>query len=316
MSEKGRTVTRRRARALKEPVPKEAYISAPSSFDTRPIRKAFEAKGVKTFSADQLELQGLLSDVVHEGMRRADFVVAVVAPTPASDFVLYEMGFGRGMGKPVFVLLTEDMSPSLLASSGLPYFTYNPENPSALDFAVRQILVAPHHGKALPIAPLKRTKPIGKRAEELLSQLRKGPDHLPDQTLAEIIGQAIRESGVTSVVEPGDVRPIDFVVWSEDLAPWVGNPLAIEIKQAVNGVSDLNLAVGRLMQAMSQGAMPWGLFIYGTSRIDVANAIAVPNILSISAENFLEALRTMGFSDIVLGLRNQRVHGGPGHAAV
>jgi hypothetical protein len=50
--------------------------------------------------------------------------------------------------------------------------------------------------------------------------------------------------------------------------------------------------------------------------IDVANAIAVPNILSISAENFLEALRTVGFGDIVLRLRNQLVHGGPGNAAV
>jgi hypothetical protein len=316
MSEKVRTATKRGGKAPKGPLPKKAYISAPSNFDTRPIRKAFEAKGVQTFSADQLELQGLLSDVLHEGMQRADFVVAVVAPTPASDFVLYEMGYGRGMGKPVFVLLTGNMSPSLLASSGLPYFTYNPGNPSALDFAVQQILAASHHGKALPTAPLKRTKPIGRRAEELLSQLRKGSDRLPEQTLEDIIGQAIRESGVTSLAQPGDVRPIDFVVWSADLAPWVGNPLAIEIKQAVNGAGDVNLAVGRLMQAMSQGAMPWGLFIYGTSRIDVANAIAVPNILSISAENFLEALRTMGFSDIVLRLRNQRVHGGPGNAAV
>ena len=208
------------------------------------------------------------------------------------------------------------MSASLFASSGLPYFAYNPENPSALDFAVRQILAAPHHGKALPTAPLKRTKPIGKRAEELLSQLRQGPDRLPEQMFEDIIGKAIRESGVASVAEPGDVRPIDLVVWSEDLTPWVGNPLAIEIKQAVNGVGDVKFAVSQLIQAMSQGAMPWGLFIYGTSRIDVANAIAVPNILSISAENFLEALRTVGFSDIVLRLRNQLVHGSPGNVAV
>lgn len=316
MSEKGRAGIKRGAKPPREPLPKEGYISAPSNFDTRPIRQAFEAKGVKTFSADQLDLQGLLSDVLHEGMRRADFIVAVVAPTPASDFVFYEMGYGRGMGKPVFVLLAEDMSPSLLASSGLPYFTYHPENRSALDFAVQQILAAPHHGKAPPTAPLKRSKPIGERADELLSQLRAGPDGLCEQTLADIIGQAIRESGVTSIAQPGDARPIDFVVWSEDLSPWVGNPLAVEIKQAINSAGDVHLAVGKLMQAMSQGAMPWGLFIYGTSRIDVAKAIAVPNILSISAENFLKALRTMGFSDVVRRLRNQRVHGVPGNAAV
>jgi hypothetical protein len=315
MSAKERTGTRRGAKAPKEPSPKEAYISAPRNVDTRPIREAFEARGVKTFSADQLDLQGLLSDILQKAIRRADFVVAVLTPTPASDFVLYEMGCGRGMGKPVFVLLAEDMSPSLVASSGLAYFTYNPENRSALDFAVQQILAALHHGEA-PLTAHKRSKAIGQRAEELLSQLRKEPARLREQALAAVVGQAIRESGVTSVAQPGGVRPIDFVVWSEDLSPWVGNPLAIEIKQAINGAGDVNLAVGQLMQAMSQGAMPWGLLIYGTSQIDVANAIAVPNILAISAEDFLQALRTMGFSDIVRRLRNERVHGGRGNAAV
>jgi hypothetical protein len=316
MSEKRSAGTKREAKAAEKPAAKEAYISAPSNFDTRPIRSAFEAKGVRTFSADQLELQGLLPDVLHEGMQRADFIVAIIAPTPGTDFVLYEIGYGQGMGKPVFVLLADEMSSSLLASGGLPYFTYSPENPSALDFAVRQILAAPHHRKALPAAPLKKTKPIGKRAEELLSQLEKEAERLPGRTLEDIIGRAIRESGVTSVAEPHEARPIDFVVWSEDLSPWVGNPLAIEIRQTVNGASDVNLAVGKLTQAMSQGAMPWGLFIYGTSKVEVADAIAVGNILSISAESFLKALRTMGFADIVRQLRNQRVHGGPGNVAV
>ena len=50
MSTKERTRTKRGARAPKEHLPKEAYISAPSNFDTRPIRRAFEAKGVKTFA--------------------------------------------------------------------------------------------------------------------------------------------------------------------------------------------------------------------------------------------------------------------------
>ena len=76
MSDRGRTATKQAAKAPKMPSSKEAFISAPNNIDTRPIREAFEAKGVKTFSPDQLDVGGLLSDVLQEGMRRADFIVA------------------------------------------------------------------------------------------------------------------------------------------------------------------------------------------------------------------------------------------------
>ncbi len=44
--------------------PTWAYISAPPGIDTRPLRQAFAAKGVHAFSPDQLDLPGLLSDVL------------------------------------------------------------------------------------------------------------------------------------------------------------------------------------------------------------------------------------------------------------
>ena len=109
---------------------------------------------------------------------------------------------------------------------------------------------------------------------------------------------------------------VDFVVWSEDLSPWVGNPLAIELRQNVLGGADVSVAVGRLTQAMARRQIPWGLFIHGRSTLDVWNAIAVPNILSISSEDFIERLRTTSFGELVWRLRNQRVHGGSYHALV
>ncbi len=42
----------------------------------------------------------------------------------------------------------------------------------------------------------------------------------------------------------------------------------------------------------------------------VEYAIAVPNILSISSEDFIERLRKTSFGELVRRLRNQRVHGG------
>jgi hypothetical protein len=287
-----------------------AYITAPPSVDTRPLRRAFEAKGVRAFSPDQLDVPGLLSDVLREAMGQADLVAAIVDATPSSNFVFFEVGYATGMGKPAFIFLSGDASPSVWTSSGTPYFTFDPDNPSALDFAVRQILAIPHLPTASPPTPTKRGRPIGDRADDLLARLRDEGEGANDRVLEEVVGRAIRESGVAGIESGERDLGVDFVVWSEDLSPWVGNPLAIELRQQVRGGADVSAAVGHLTQAMARRRIPWGLFIHGHSTLDVWNAIAVPNILAISAEDFIERLRTMSFGKLVQRLRNQRVHGG------
>src|SRR5262249_37331439 len=129
--------------------------------------------------------------------------------------------------------------------------------------------------------------------------------------LQEIIGQAIRESAVTSVSGGGrNGQYVDFSVWSDDFSPWVGNPVAIEVKPMVRNGPDLNDVVGQLLGTMNRSGIPFGVLIYVRSPIDVTGAIAVPNIAAISAEDFLEGLRTTSFGELVRRLRNQRVHGG------
>ncbi len=303
------TVTKgREDRAAK--LPTSAYIAAPPSIDTRPLRQALESKGIHTFSPDQLDLSGLLPDVLREAMQRADIVVAVVDPTSSSNFVCYEVGYAQGMGKPAFIFLAGDASPSLWTSSGTPYFTFAPDNPSALDFAVQQILAIPHQGPASPPAAVKWSHAIGDQADELLARLRAEGENTRLQVLEDVIGRAIRQSGVRSIESGEGDLGVDFVVWSADLSPWVGNPIAIELRQNVRSGADVSAEVGKLTQAMARRRIPWGLFIYGPSTLDVWNAIAVPNILAISAEDFIERLRKTGFGELVRRLRNQRVHGG------
>lgn len=191
---------------------------------------------------------------------------------------------------------------------GVPYVRFDPDNPAGLEFGISQILAVPHHGTKPPSTLPKRTHPLGDRADEFLARLRGREETIPEAEFKEIIAQAIRESGVTSVsTGDGEPRYLDFAVWSDDLSPWVGNPLAIELRRTVRGASDVNAAVGRLTQAMTRGSMSWGLLIYLRSPIDVEAAITAPNIVSISAERFLDALRGTGFGELVRSLRSQRI---------
>jgi hypothetical protein len=294
------------------PRPKAAYISAPAGVDTRPIRQALEARGVRTFSPDQLDLPGMrLPDILREAVQRADLVVAVVDPTAASNFVFYEVGYAEGMNKPAFVLLTENASPSLWVSGGVPYFRFDPANPSGLDFAVSQILKISHQGTKTASRPLKRTRSLGERADALLAQLKARGDDITPEDLESIIRSAIEESKVTTIAAGnGQDNGIDLAVWSDDLSPWVGNPIAIELRCELRSRIEVQADLAQMARVMERGDMPWGVLIYARSTTNLDNVPMVPNIILMSAQEFLESLRATSFGDLIRGIRNQRVHGG------
>jgi hypothetical protein len=291
--------------------PKSAFISAPSGVDTSAVRCALEGKGVRCFSADQIDLPGQnMPQILREAMAQADLVIAVVDDTPASNLVFLEVGFAQAMGKEVAVLLLADAPTSAWLTSGTPYFRYWPEVPGTLDFGLSQILKVPHRGAKAPPNPIRRTHPIGERADELLAQLRATEDEFREGDLERVIAQAIRASGVAAVSQ-GKVadQRIDLAVWSDDLSPWVNNPFPIELRVTLRK-SDLNGALGGLARTMARGGMNWGLLIYVRADGDFDWPAAFPNIIAIPADEFLERLRSSSFGDLVRGLRNQRVHGG------
>jgi hypothetical protein len=296
---------------LREVRVKTAYISAPRSMDTSDLRATLENKGVQAFSADQVDSPSQnLTEVLQEGMQQADLVVAVLDPTPDSNFVYYELGFAQALRKPTVVLVAGDVSTSPWTVSGIPYFRFDPANPTGLEFGISQILKAPQLGMRPSSTPPRRTHPLGARADELLEQLRAPGDKLRVDEFEAIIAQAIRESGVTAVAQGTDQdKRVDLAVLCDELSPWIGNPLLIDLCLAARNRGALETSVKQLVRALAGGSMLWGMLIYYRADIDVAQAVTTPNILCLSAEEFLEALRETSFGDLIRRLRNERVHG-------
>lgn len=288
-----------------------AFISAPPYTDTSGIRKELESKGVTVFSPDELELPGRnLSEIVREATERADFVVAVVDSSAASNSVFFEVGFAQAMGKPTFVLLTGNATPTPWLASGIPYFRFDPEKSGGLDFGISQILTAAHYGVKISPTPATRSHPLGDGALDLLHQLREAGNGITEAQLHTIIASAIRASGVATVSEAREAdRSVDLAVWSDDLSPWLGNPIAVEFRLNIRNGTDASRAIEQLAQAMTRSNIQWGLLIYWTAAFDLTHILCIPNVLVISAEQFLKGLQDASFADLVRQLRNQRVHG-------
>lgn len=295
-----------------EPRVRSAYVSAPKSLDTTQLRTTLASKGVRAFSPDELDLPGrTLTEVLRQGMERADLVVGLVGPTPDSSVVFFELGLAQGLGKPTLALLTGDASAFPWLASGIPYLRFDPAQPTGLEFGLSQMLQSPDLGTKAAPKPLRRTQPLAGRADRLLDRLRAAGDTIRETEFEAIIAEAIRESGVTSVSPGrGGEKRIDLAVWSDDLAPWIDNPLLIGLRPTLRTFAEVRGAVGQFVRAMAGGDRSWGLLIYLRADSDVIQALAVPNVLCLSAAEFLGALRGTSFGDLVRRLRNQRVHGG------
>ena len=226
------------------------------------MRRLLEAKGLTTFSPDELNLPSYnLTEGMQKAMERADLVVAMVDSTKESNLVFYELGVAQALKKPVVVLLAKDASADTWVACGVPYLRFDPLEPTSLEFGIDQMLAVPHHGvKPRPRAE-KQTHPIGQRADELLSRLRGTDGALTWGDFETLIVDAIRASGV-QIVSTSDQadKGIDLAVWCDDLSPWIGNPLLVELKiRALPSLAALRAWADRLTCAISSGGMLWGL---------------------------------------------------------
>ena len=131
-----------------------------------------------------------------------------------------------------------------------------------------------------------------------------------EQFLQEVVVEAIRQSGVETISESESPdRGVDLAVWSEDLEPWVVNPLLIEVKANIDSRAAWEDIVLNLLRPMGSTGARWSLLIYLHSPLDPSQVIRAPNVLAISAVEFLSALQRMSFGELVRKLRNERVHG-------
>jgi hypothetical protein len=128
--------------------------------------------------------------------------------------------------------------------------------------------------------------------------------------LEQLVASAIRDSGVDVVSESfRENAPIDIAVWADALQSSVGNPLLIEVKRRLIHRTDFKRAVDNLAQASRNAGTTWSLLVYGEGPSAAERWASNPTVLVISIPDLLDRMRTSSFIDVVLELRNRRVHG-------
>jgi hypothetical protein len=281
------------------------------------IRQVLETEGVTSFAVDELAVSAAsLLDIVQEAIDRSDIVVVVLPGQAPRENVIFELGFALACKKPILVIAEEKaVLPDV--AGGIPYLRADLKNAEAIRFGLAHFLAAPIFKSTTRQTFPKQTRPLGQKADEYLEKLRELPKEtrVASSHLEDLIADAIRASGVRATAQRERVgnEEIDIAVWSDDLEPWVGNPLLIEVKAGLlRGKGDLDSIRYRFHKAYGQGRPGWGLVIYrqAASDADLARVRHLePTILFTSAKDFLEALRDSSFGELIIRMRNDRMHG-------
>ncbi len=286
---------------------RKAFISAPAGVDTKPLREVLGRRGIDSFFADEMDLPGRsLPEVLVEGMAEADLIIAILDTERNNSNVLFELGFAMGQGKRVLVLApTDDILPGV-ALTGMPTIRARPQDTERIEFGLNQVLAAPRRKDKPKKTPTKQTHPIGVVADHLLRELT---PEINGEHVEQLVWKALVESGITTL--SGLKEDSVLAVWSDDLEPWVGNPLVIEIKSNVRGKDQLDQAINQVLRGLGARGATWGLLLYcGTVPASLKARLQGSPVLAISVEEFLRSLKQEGFADVVRRLRNERVHGG------
>jgi hypothetical protein len=240
-------------------------------------------------------------------------VIAVLSSGQSNANVYFEIGFASALEKRILLVVPPEIeAPS--DARGLLTVVGTPDNVEAIDFALDQALVGWRRQPAR-FGETGRTMPIGKSADRLIQSLDSLGDQPTENGLIAIIEDALRSSGVKSVVSQakiGDYRP-DIAVWADELDFWTRNPLIIEVKRDLTSSDRVIETIAQVSRLMQSTNSMWGLVLYGGPVWITRVESPFVNVLLMNVREFLSALKTRSFGDIIRDLRNRAVHGDLGN---
>lgn len=282
-------------------------IIAPAGSNLAILTDALRRRKIKVVEPSQLPIGSDFQADLADRLGSVDLVIGVMTRERRSEWVLFELGQAWALGKRIllFAPKTSAHLPSTLRS----FITVraSPSNKEAINFTLDQLLAAPEPKRRLGVRT-RQKQPLGQSAINYLQGSLPMIASANSVELESLVVHALREAGVEILSEShARDRGADLAIWSDELQPFVGNPLLVEIKARLQDAKAASSAAQQLAKYVSAGGSLWGLLIYGQGPRELRTL--PPNIVALSIENLFERLGNETFDEIIRDLRNRRVHG-------
>lgn len=291
---------------------KTCFVSAAQGTALETLRESLLAHGVKPLVPEELSAGTDLASEIQRQLQRADIVMAILPTAQQSNWVLFELGQAWALGKRILVIAPPGSAPLPAAMHRMLVLQTSPDNRQAIDFALEQMLAAPSPPEAVRKRDVFVSFGLGVESDVFLAKIEEALRLSRPADFERTLYEAIKQSGADVVVEsPERDRGADFVVWSDVLEAFVGNPLLVEAKTKVQSSATAKQMLEQLSSCMKASNSRWSVLLYGDGPApdDPFWSDCPPNVLLLPARSLVEALRTRTFPEVIRDLRNRRVHG-------
>lgn len=287
------------------------FISAPAGTDLSGLLEALQENDIYVLDPARFAPGTVkITDKIIDGISHADLFIAILGTVASSANVLFELGCASALGKQALIIVPEGYEiPSDIKD--LLYIRTTPDNREAINFALAQILNAPNQEKTNSLRLPDRSKPLGSLVNDLLNRLNSLAENPLERDVQDIVRAMLEASGVPAWTPQNSFssRP-DFAVWIDELEPYFGNPILIEVSRQLSTAMQAKYIVEQVLyHASLSNVRVVIIFAPQISKDAFEFVSSYPNLYFFSLHKFLESLREESFGQIVRNERNARVHG-------
>jgi hypothetical protein len=288
------------------------FISHAARHEVEILRKLVQSAGASVDDSYGVSDSKDILKRSAKSLASSDAMIAVLGKGTSN--VLFEIGLAVGLGKPIFLLLEPGTNvppfvpPSTFLSSDLT-------DSAVLRLGIKQFLVEiskpSAKGKLARETP--RSEPAGELAVgQLIKKLKKLRAAPTAEEVESVAGELLQAANAGTVEQHRGGDPgVDFAVWSDALAPSLGNPILVQVKAAELNEMSFRVAYSRLVRQVQDSEARAGLFLYldTKGRRFARPATWVPYVLLFDLEDFAIELSSNSFAKLLTEHRNKAVHG-------
>ena len=291
----------------------KSFVSAPAGTDLSELLKTLDENNIHILDPNGFAPGAIkMTDKIIDGLNHADLMVAVLGTANSSGNVLFELGCASALGKKSLVIVPEDYEiPSDIRS--LVHIRTTPNNREAINFALEQILNAPESidNQQTDLTDLsEKSKPLGTVANNLLKQFYALSNNLIEILKASGLSfKSDQRYPSTENIRTENIRP-DLVVWIDELEPYFGNPILIEVKKQIISSKDARATIQQVLNYLSVSHLKSVIVLAPEISPSALEIIASePDLYFFELPQILARLQNESFSQIIIKERNARVHG-------
>lgn len=310
------------------------YVSTNIGSDLVNIKNILDTMGVEILATGYPGMS--LSAAIEKAILSSDFVLGVLNSSKNNENVLFELGFAKGLGKPIVVIVPPELSNIPQFLSDVSFIRANTTDSTPIKYSLERSIpfftkskiskkFFPrkhqfHVQENIPITEKVIVKVSEAKSEISDSLVDSYINKLQDPNLTELdilkIVELVLKRGENIVVENFSVHSddesykADLAIWDDKLEPYISNPLLIEIKRKISQ-DKIDLIKRSFRSYYQKGKSRWLLVLYLEGPEEIKQSITTigSQILFLKIEKLLEQMKTQSFAKVIRDSRNYYVHG-------